>query len=111
VDLWTGEWAEFAIHTSDIPSASKLILEGFVPGNLNFSFPFALNIFVDDVKHKVHIESSGAFSLEVEIPKVKIGKLVRVKIVPSQFHELKGQFRLRRKLVKQSIKLDRVTIK
>lgn len=111
VDRWTGEGAEFVIHTSDIGSASELVLEGFVPGNLNFSFPFALNVFVDDVKYSDHIESAGAFSLKFEIPKSKSGKLVSVKIVPSQVHELKGQFRLRRKLVKQSIKLDRVIIK
>ena len=92
VDRWIGAKAEFELDVSKFGNASKIILEGFVPGNLNFTFPFVLDLHINGMRFSNQINSPGAFSLELPILKLKTEKFITIEITPSQVHELRGPF-------------------
>jgi hypothetical protein len=87
-----------------------LILNGFAPGNLNFTYPLEVDVLINGSQSVHRIDSAGEFSLGLSLPRLEAGQVVSIEIDPSQVHDLTGQFRLRRKLVKQSLKIDALVI-
>lgn len=110
VDRWIGDKARIDLSRSGFGDASKLILNGFAPGNLNFTYPLEVDVLINGSQSVHRIDSAGEFSLGLSLPRLEAGQVVSIEIDPSQVHDLTGQFRLRRKLVKQSLKIDALVI-
>jgi hypothetical protein len=111
VDRWIGDKAQIDLDVSEFGDASELVLKGLAPGNLNFTYPLEVKFSIDGNQSVQLIDSPGEFSLVFPLREQKAGQVIRFEIDPSQVHDLTEQFTLRRKLVRQSLKIDALMIK
>lgn len=111
VDRWMGDKATIEFDASISPRGSELVIKGFAPGNLNFTYPLDVDVSVNGITSVHQIDSAGEFALVLGLPKLGAGESFKVELDPAEVHDLTGQFRLRQKLVKQSIKLDGFTFR
>lgn len=111
VDRWMGDKAAIEFDASISPRGSELVIKGFAPGSLNFTYPLDVNVSVNGITSVHQISSAGEFALVLGLPKLEAGESFKIGLDPAEVHELTGQFRLRQKLVKQSIKLDGLTFR
>jgi hypothetical protein len=111
IDRWIGKNATLAIVNSMVKDSSAIEIKGFLPGNLDFNFPFKISFYINGKEFQREISSPGEFFVEFPLQKTKLSDLIEVTIEPEQAFELKNQLSLRRKIVTQSLRLDAVNIK
>lgn len=106
LDGWLGEFSEITIPAP--PGAKLLRMEGLVPGNLDFTFPFAIAVAVNGRETEYKIASPGPFVLE--LPLRPNESRVALAIRPSQSKNL-GDEEIRHKVVRTSVRLDALTFR
>ena len=110
VDRWIGKEADLEIGNNKVSKISEMNIKGFIPGNLGFKFPFKIEFNINENTVIKKIDKPGNFSLNFPLSKTKLSEKIKIGIKPSQVHNLKGQLKLRRKLVKQAFRLDSIII-
>jgi hypothetical protein len=106
LDGWIGDAASFTIPAA--PGATKLALEGFIPGNLGLAFPFHLEAALNGREVRQEIAKPGPFTVEVplEAGQTKAALVLRA----GESKELHEEY-IRHKLLRRSFRLDAVTFR
>lgn len=104
VDGWMRDRAELTVIPKD--KIASIRMRFLVPGNLNFKFPFAVTIVVNDQPTEKFFSQPGEFEVEVSAPLANGGKLVNIQLIPGQFKKISDGMVQREVL--QSIRLSSI---
>lgn len=106
LDGWIGPTMQFTIP---VPAGAKTIeVEGLVPGNFGFAFPFSMTTRING-RESVHmLPNNGDFKLVLAMAPGETTATVAIKA--GQTHAL-GEENIRHKVINRSWKLDSVTFR
>ena len=106
LDGWIGDGASVVVPAPS--AATQIEVSGFVPGNLGFKFPYALKIGINGREYDRAAAAAGPFT--VQVPLAPGPPRASLSITPSQSKDL-GDREIRRKVVKQGVRLESITFR